>query len=181
MIYFFQAVAKSPQFSKSLGSMDRYCDDGVVGDQEGYCRCGVEGDSTFIFTIVGEIGSSFLTLPSMSQYFMCHQHMPEKPLSILLSLCACLSSLFNCFKIPALSLILLIHLALNSSSFIHLHSAKSSSSRSARSYDIVSGWINWTTLSVSNELGRAKKYCWSSVSLVMWAIGSWITMFCFFE
>ena len=107
--------------------------------------------------------------------------MPGNPLSVWLNLCACLNSLFNCFKTPAFSLILLIHLALDSSSFILLHSVKSSSSRSARLYDIVSGWINWTTSSGSNELGRAKKYCWSSASSSRWSIRSWMVMFHFLE
>ena len=91
------------------------------------------------------------------------------------------NSLFNCFNTPTFSLILLICLSLDSSFFIHFHSAKSSSSRSTRWYDIVSGWISWTTSSGSKELGRVKKYCWLSASSSMWAIGSRMTMFHFFE
>ena len=118
---------------------------------------GVEGDLTFIFTIVGDVSSSLLTLNPSSQYFICHQWMPAKPLSIRLNLWVCHNSLFNCFNTPALSLILLIHLALDSSSFILLHSAKSSSSRSVRSYDIMSGWISWTTSSGSQGAGEGKE------------------------
>ena len=122
-----------------------------------------------------------LILKPSSQYFKYHQHMPGNPLSVWLNLCAYLNSLFNCFNTPTFSLILLICLALNSSSFIFLHSAKSSSSRSWRSYEIVSGWISWTMLSGSRELGRAKKYCWSSASSSRWTIGSRMAMFHFLE
>ena len=90
------------------------------------------------------------------------------------------NSLFNCFNTPTFSLILLICLALDSSFFIRFHSAKSSSSRSVRSYNIVSGWMSWTMLSGSKQLGRAKKYCWSSASSSRWTIGSRIAMFHFF-
>ena len=127
----------------------------MVGHCDGYCQFSVGGLLTLIFRS-GVNGSSFLTFHSniLSQYPKCCQGMPKKPLYVLLNLCACLNSLFSLTNNSTLLLIFFICLTLTFFSFTLLQLAMSTSSRSCRSYRVVSLCITWT---IVHSIGEGKE------------------------
>ena len=144
-----------------------YWSDGVGGDLTFICKEGVNGSS--FFTCTPPI--LFNPFP-VSQYSRFHQMIPCTPASVLLCLCACLNSLFNCTTFSASILILFIFLALAQFFFLLLQSASSSWSKSWRLNKHVFHCTRWTYVSSSIMFGSV---CWNGIS---WdVIPTWNQMF----